>query len=255
MDLLSAVIITFNEEKNISRCLQSLEGIADEIVVVDSGSTDRTKEICKEFGVRFMVHEWPGYTEQKNYANAQASYNFVLSLDADEAISGKLRENILKEKENGLSPGYLLNRMTNYCGHWIRHGAWYPDPQLRLFDRRKGKWVGERIHESFELNDGNAPVKLKGDIHHYSYYTIGEHVAQANRFTTITAEVAHSRGKRAGLLRILFSPVARFLRDYIFKGGFLDGYHGFLVAQISANATFLKYTKLKQLNQQSQKLS
>lgn len=250
MTRISAVVITFNEERNIARCLQSLKGVADEIVVVDSLSTDRTEEICRSFGTNLIKNPWPGYTEQKNYANAQASHDFILSLDADEALSEELRKSILKEKEKGLAPAYEMNRMTNYCGHWIRHGSWYPDRQLRLFNKTKGRWEGEKIHERFVTGEGEKPRRLGGDLLHYSYYTIAEHVDQANRFTTLTAEVAFTKGKRASLPRILLSPVFRFIRDYIFRLGFLDGYHGFLVAQISANATFLKYIKLRQMHHQ-----
>jgi len=251
MTPLSVVIIAFNEERNISRCLESVSEIADEIIVVDSGSTDRTEKMCTDFGAKFIHNYWPGYTEQKNFANAQASNDHILSLDADEAISTLLKYNIRNEKENGFKNGYLMNRMTNYCGKWIKHGAWYPDRQLRLFDRRQGQWEGERIHERFVLRDNSGPVHIEGDMLHYSYYTIEEHVAQANYFTTITAEVAFQKGKNAGFIKIFCSPVIRFLRDYIFRAGFLDGYAGFLIAQISANATFLKYIKIRQLHQKS----
>jgi glycosyltransferase involved in cell wall biosynthesis len=248
---ISVVVITFNEEKNIRRCLESVKDLADEMVVVDSFSTDGTEEICQELGARFIRNEWPGYTEQKNFANQQASNEWVLSLDADEALSEELRETISKIKDAPGLNGYLMNRMTNYCGSWIRHGSWYPDRQLRFFNRNKGKWEGEKIHERFVMNEGEKTGLLKGDLLHYSYYTVEEHVKQANHFTTLTAEVAFSRGKKAPLLKIFFSPIIKFLRDYLFKLGFLDGYAGFLVAQISANATFMKYVKLRELRQNS----
>jgi glycosyltransferase involved in cell wall biosynthesis len=248
MTKISAAIITFNEEKNIERCLKSLEEVADEIIVVDSYSSDKTEAICLEHGVKFIKNKWPGYTEQKNFANNQASFNHILSLDADEALSEELRKNILLEKEKGLSTAYEMNRLTNYCGHWIKHGSWYPDRQLRLFDRTKGQWKGEKIHEKFVLTNGDKPRKLKGNLLHYSYYSIAEHIDQANHFTTITAEVAFAKGKKASLIKIMVNPAFKFVRDFFLKLGFLDGYHGYLVAKISANATFLKYSKLRHLN-------
>lgn len=247
---LSAVIITFNEEKNIARCIESVREIADEILVVDSFSTDSTEKICRSLGVRFVQNPWPGYMEQKNYADSIAANDMILSVDADEALSGKLKESIRKAKAAWNSDGYEMNRLTSYCGHWIRHGSWYPDRKLRLFNRRKGRWAGGRIHEYVELEDGSRVSRLEGDLLHYSYETISDHVRQADHFTNITAEVAFSEGKKAGCFRILCGPVFKFLRDYFFRLGFLDGYYGFVVCQISANATFLKYIKLKRLNQQ-----
>jgi len=247
---LSVVIITFNEERNISRCIGSVNDIADEILVVDSYSTDKTELICEEKNVRFLQNKWEGYIEQKNYANTQAKYDHILSLDADEALSDELKASLLILKQNWNHSGYQMNRMTNYCGKWIRHGSWYPDRQLRLFDRTKGQWGGIKIHEKFEFSAEESIGLIKGDILHYSYYNISDHVRQADHFTNITAEVAHLKGKRSNCIKIIGSPIFKFIRDYIFKLGFLDGYYGFIVCQISANATFLKYIKLKQLNQQ-----
>jgi len=251
MTKISAVIITFNEERNIARCLQSVKDVADEVVVVDSYSTDRTEEICRSFGVVFIQNEWLGYSGQKNYANAQASYDHILSIDADEALSETLREEIIKQKETDLKPAYEMNRMTNYCGHWIRYGSWYPDRQLRLFSRKTGRWDGEKIHEKFRPDDGITPAFLKGDLLHFSYYSIHEHLGQANHFTTLTAEVAFSRGKKAPLFKVLLSPFFRFIRDYFLMAGFLDGYPGFLVARISAFASFLKYSKIRQIHKET----
>lgn len=251
MTKISAVIITFNEERNIARCLQSVKDVADEVVVVDSYSTDRTEEICRSFGVIFMQNEWLGYSGQKNYANAQASHDHILSLDADEALSETLREEIVKEKEKGLKHAYEMNRMTNYCGHWIRYGSWYPDRQLRLFNRTSGRWDGEKIHEKYRPDERIRPEFLKGDILHFSYYSIQEHLDQANHFTTLTAQVAFSRGKTAPLVKVMANPLLRFFRDFFLRAGFLDGYHGFLIARISAFATFLKYIKIRQLHQQT----
>ena len=246
---LSVVIITLNEETNIARCIESVRDVADEILVMDSYSTDRTEDICREMGARFLQNKWEGYSGQKNYANSMAQYDHILSIDADEALSDALRIAILHLKENWKYDGYFMNRMTNYCGKWIRHGSWYPDRKLRLFDRTKGTWRGV-IHENFELEDNKNIGFIWGDLLHYSFYNIAEHVKQANHFTDITAEQAYLKGKGAGILKIFFSPIFKFIRDYFFLGGFLDGYYGFVVAQISANATFLKYVKLKQLYRQ-----
>ena len=245
---LSAVIITKNEERNIGRCIQSLKDVADDILVVDSGSIDRTEEICKEKNVRFHFHEWEGYKEQKNFANSLAKYPFILSIDADEALSDDLRASILGLKENSQADGYEVNRLTNYCGKWIHYSGWYPDRKLRLFNRDKFEWGGEKIHEVvIPIQEDNKISRLQGDLLHYSYYSISEHISQANHFTDLTAELAVEKGKRSGLIKILFSPVFKFIRDYIFKLGFLDGYYGYIICRISAQATFLKYSKIKQI--------
>ena len=166
---LSAVIITYNEERNIQRCLESLNGVVDEIVVVDSYSTDRTEEICASFDTRFIRHRFIGHIEQKNWAILQASSPYVLSLDADEALSDELRASILRVKENWTHDGYNFNRLTNYCGKWIRNTSWYPSKKLRLWDARKGSWGGFNPHDRYYLNRGASRHFLKGDIHHYSY--------------------------------------------------------------------------------------
>lgn len=245
---LSAVIITKNEERNIGRCIRSLKDVADDIVVVDSGSTDRTEDICKKENVRFHFHEWEGYKEQKNFANSLAKHPLILSIDADEALSDELRASILEVKENPQADGYEVNRLTNYCGKWIHNSGWYPDRKLRLFNRDKFEWGGEKIHETvIPLQEHNIISRLHGDLLHYSYYTISEHISQANHFTDLTAELAVEKGKQSGLIKILFSPVFKFIRDYFFKLGFLDGYYGYIICRISSQATFLKYSKIRQI--------
>lgn len=245
---LSVVIITFNEEKNIERCLDSIQGIADDIVVVDSFSTDRTEEICKTKGVRFIQHVFEGHIEQKNYAVTQARFPHVLSLDADEALDEVLKKSILETKQNWKQDGYYMNRLTNYCGKWIYHCGWYPDSKLRLWDSRKGAWGGVNPHDKFMMFDGDKTTSaLKGNILHYSYYTIEDHYKQVNYFTDILAKAQFKEGKKASLLKCWISPMVKFFRDYIFKLGFLDGSAGFTVCRISAYATFLKYKKLRNL--------
>ena len=252
MPQLSVVIITFNEERNIARCIDSVKGIADDIVVVDSFSKDKTKEIAESKGARVVMHEFPGHIEQKNWAVTQAKYPFILSLDADEALSEELQKSILQAKNNKQHDGYTMNRLTNYCGKWVRYCGWYPDTKLRLWDSTKGKWGGINPHDKFEMIKGSSIIHLKGDILHYSYYTLTDHINQVNKFTDISANALFNMGKRASLLKIKLSPLFKFVRDYFLKLGFLDGYTGFVICRISAHAAFLKYAKLRQLNEKKE---
>jgi glycosyltransferase involved in cell wall biosynthesis len=244
---LSVVVITLNEEKNIARCLESVKDIADEIVIVDSFSTDRTEEICQAYKARFIKHEFKGHIEQKNWAIEQATHLHVLSLDADEELSERLKKSILEVKGNWKYDGYYFNRLTNYCGKWIRHTSWYPARKLRLWDKSKGKWGGVNPHDKFKLEKGATKKFLKGDLLHYSYYSINEHVAQINNFSTIVANAYFKDNKRASYFNIVFHPVWRLFRDYVIKLGFLDGFYGLVVSVNSAHETFLKYIKLRNL--------
>jgi glycosyltransferase involved in cell wall biosynthesis len=246
---LSAVIIAFNEERNIGRCLDSLTDVADEIVVVDSGSTDRTKALCDQPAVRFLTHPFDGYVEQKRWAAEQCRYDRLLSLDADESLSPALRAGILAAKNAWDHDGYLCNRLTNYCGSWIRHTDWYPDWHLRLWDRRKGAWAGVNPHDTVKMQPGSSCAKLRGDLYHYSYYTIGQHLKQIDHFTDIMAQEAFARGKRAGLPRMVFNPCWKFFKSYVVRRGFLDGRYGLVIGALSACATFVKYAKLYQLTE------
>ena len=244
----SVAIITFNEERNIERCLQSVQGLADEIVVVDSFSTDKTEAICSHYGVRFIKHAFEGHVEQKNYAVSQCSNNWVLSLDADEALSATLKHSIGIIKQNPNADGYFCNRATHFCGQHIRHCGWYPDPSLRFWNKTKGKWAGNNPHDKYYMNEGSICKHIDGDLLHFSYYSIEEHVEQINKFTSLSAQSKFERGKKSGILMILFAPLIRFVRMYILQRGFLDGIDGFIVCKISAQAVFLKYIKLYSLN-------
>ncbi|MFA8300088.1 MAG: glycosyltransferase family 2 protein [Hyphomicrobiales bacterium] len=251
---LSVVIITLNEEKNIGRCLDAIKDIADDILVVDSYSTDKTEAICKEKGARFIQHPFEGYTEQKNVALDEALYDHVLSLDADEIPSEELLESLKKVKENWDADGYSMNRLTNYCGAWIHHCSWYPDRKLRLVDRKTARWEGHRIHESLNpQKDNYNEVVLKGDLLHYSFYTVEEHHRQVEKFTDIGALADFEKGKRSNHVKMILSPVVKFIRDYFMKLGILDGIPGLRVCWISAGATRKKYVKLWKHQQDAKK--
>lgn len=243
---LSVILITFNEERNIQRCLKSVLSVADEIIIVDSSSTDKTPEICKKFPVRFYNTTWMGYSATKNYANSWATYDYIFSIDADECLSDELVQDILEAKKNGFSGAYKMNRLTNYCGHWIKHTSWYPDTKLRIWNRKNGEWKGE-IHEEIVFTNAPFISHLKGDLFHYSYYSIEEHLAQTHKFTALSAQEMFNNGKKFKLYKMLLSPIARFTKDYIIHAGFLDGSFGFTVSRINAYAAFLKYYKLKKL--------
>ncbi len=245
--LLSAVIITFNEERNIGRCLDSLAGVADEVVVVDSYSTDRTQLICLDKGARFVQHQFEGHIEQKNVALGQASYPYVLSLDADEALSDTLRASILEAKSDWQFDAWAMNRLTNYCGQWIWHSGWYPDRKVRLFDRRLGQWGGMNPHDKVEMQPGCVVGRLKGDLLHYSYYSEQEHYERAGRYAVIAARAMYARGRRGQWWRVLFSPVFKFIRNYFFRLGFLDGRAGWVICRIAAQETYWKYRALMQM--------
>jgi len=244
---ISAVIITFNEERDIKRCLESLVGVADEIVVVDSYSNDRTEEICKTFNVKFIKHRFFGHIEQKNWALLQASSPYILSLDADECLSDELRKSILEVKKEWTHDGYNFNRLDKYCGKWIRHTSWYPNRKLRLWDARKGQWGGINPHDKFKLYEGCSQKHLKGDLLHYSYYSISEHLQQMDKFSTIRSEAFFDLGKRITFFGIIFHSLWRFIKEYVLKTGFLDGYYGYVISVNSAYEVYLKYSKLKGL--------
>ncbi len=248
MPQLSVVIITFNEEKNIKRCLESVRPIADEIVVVDSFSTDRTEEICNEYNVKFIEHKFDGHIEQKNWAAAQAAYDYILSLDADEALSEELSNSIKKVKTTWDSDGYEMNRMTNYCGKWIKHCGWYPDKKLRLWNRTKGNWGGVNPHDKYELQKGSTTKHLKGDLLHYSYYSISDHVNQMQKFTDISARMKYEKGKNISVFMIVIRIFFSFFKKYFIKLGILDGYYGFVISVLFVYTNFLKDIKLRELN-------
>lgn len=246
MPKLSVVIITHNEERNIRRCLDSVKVVADEIVVMDSLSTDNTEKICREYNVNFISRPWQGYSDTKNFANIQAKYDWILSIDADETITEELSKSILSIKNLAEAGFYKYNRLTNYCGKWIKHSGWYPDSKVRLFDRTKAKWTGQ-IHEKLQFDKDVKVYFLRGESLHYSYNTISEHIRKMNSFTDIAAREMFEKDKRCSFCKLIFKTKLKFLSVYFWKLGFLDGYYGFVIAVLSAMSEFVKYSKLRSL--------
>jgi glycosyltransferase involved in cell wall biosynthesis len=240
---ISAVIITLNEERNLNRCLESLEGIADEIIIVDSYSTDRTVQIGAMFGAKIINKNFLGYGAQKQFATDQASNDWVISLDADEAISTDLKKSLLLLKEKGVDyDAYKFSRLNNYCGKWIRHCGWYPDFQTRLFNRKKGSWKLNNVHEYWQLNDLKAEIGLVlGDLLHYTFSTIAEHSRQIEKFASLAAKDAVKKGKKASFWKVWAAPKWYFIQKYFFQLGILDGYYGYVICKLSAHAKWLRY--------------
>ncbi len=240
---ISACVTAGNEERNIRRCLESLTW-CDEIVVVDSFSSDRTVEISREYTDRVYQHEWLGYIGQKNLIREMARYCWILFVDADEEVSDELREEILQEFERGTGPfvGYQFPRRVFYLGKWIYHGDWYPDIKLRLFLKERGRSAGREPHDHVVVD---GPVKtLHGHLNHYTYESIEEHLRTLNRFTTITAQEKHASGIPFRWRDFFVRPPWRFFKGYFLKLGFLDGFRGLLISGISAFGVAMKYAKI-----------
>jgi glycosyltransferase involved in cell wall biosynthesis len=243
---LSACIISFQEADRIGDCLRSL-AFCDEIVVVDSGSTDGTADVARALGARVIVRDWPGFVAQKEFAVRAAAHDWVLCLDSDERLSATLRREIEELRARGFpgASGWTMPRCTSYLGRWIRRGGWYPDRQLRLWDRRRGHWGGNDPHDRVELE---GPVAaLSGDILHDSYRSFADHLRTVDRYTTIMAEGLNARGRRVRAIDLVSHPLARFVRFYVLKLGLLDGWRGFVIASMAAYYGFLKYAKLAAL--------
>ena len=240
---ISATVITLNEEANLPRALSSLS-FCDEILVVDSGSTDRTLELAGRGGARVVQNPWPGFSAQKNFAAEQATYDWVLALDADEEVTDELREQIRALAVG--SPdhlGYAFPRKARYLGCWIKHSGWYPDRKVRLYDRRRARWVGDYVHESVAV-DGSVG-QLDGDLLHYTCDSFSEHIRTLDRYTTLAAQEHAASGLKVGWHHFTLSPAWAFVRSYFFKRGFLDGFHGLLIAHAAAFYVFAKYAKVR----------
>jgi glycosyltransferase involved in cell wall biosynthesis len=206
MGKISVAIITFNEEKNIARCLESIIQVADEIIVVDSYSTDNTQEICLRYNAQFTQHPFEGHVQQKNYAISQCSHDYILSLDADEALDETLQKEIKKIKNQFIADGYKFNRLTNYAGFWVRHCGWYPDTKVRLFKKDKAKWGGDNPHDILIFDNNSKINKISGDLLHYSYDSISDHINQTNKFTSIAAKASFEKGVRSNMFKNHHSP-------------------------------------------------
>ncbi len=240
---LTVTVITFNEAEHIAAALDSVSW-ADEIIVVDSNSTDGTAGIARPKATRVIVRDWPGYSEQKNFAADQASHDWVLSLDADERVTPALANEVrdLLQGEPA-SRGYRVRRVTRYLGRWIRTTDWFPDHQLRLYDRRAGRWSGQRVHESFQLSEGSA-AQLHAELEHYAYRDISHHLKKIDAYTTLIADQWVAEGRRTSALRMAVHPPLAFLRNYVVRAGFRDGGHGLLISVLNSYYVFLKFAKL-----------
>ncbi|HEX8247864.1 MAG TPA: glycosyltransferase family 2 protein [Pyrinomonadaceae bacterium] len=246
---ISAVLIAFNEEKNIRRALESVAW-ADEILVVDSESSDRTREIAESLGAKVVVQKWLGFSKQKQFAAERAANDWIFSLDADEKVSAELTEEILQLKNSlpAAADGYKIPRLSFYMNRPIRGGGWYPDWQLRFFDRRKGRWKDVLIHESVEMSAGARVEKLKGDILHYSVEDAAQHHRMiGERYAPLAARRMFEDGRRTSRPKIFFAGFSAFIQTYFLKLGFLDGFAGFCIARFAAHHAFLKHLLLWQL--------
>jgi glycosyltransferase involved in cell wall biosynthesis len=253
---ITAAIITFNEAENIREACESVSW-ADETLVVDSDSTDATRDIASACGARVIKRAWPGFAAQKQFAVDEASHDWVFSLDADERVSTPLRasiEDLLFSREPPPADGYRISRRSFYMNRWIRGGGWYPDYQLRLFNRQRGRWKGAHIHESFKMEEGARIEILKGDLLHYSVRSVAEHHRMiGERYAPLAARQMHEQGRRASLLKIVTAAPATFTRSFILKGGFRDGLAGFSIAKFAAHHAFLKQLLLWEMQKNSDK--
>lgn len=246
---LSAVIITFNEERNIQRCIESLLPVADEIIVVDSFSTDRTEEICKLYSIKFFQNVFEGHVEQKNIALLKANHDWILSVDADEALSETLQKAIKKSLEAPQFDAFAMNRLTNYCGKWVKYCGWYPDTKVRLVKKNKAHWTGTNPHDKLELKEKSQVCSLQGDLLHYSYYTKEDHFKQIEYFGNISAKELFLKGKNISVFLLYLKVITQFFKSYFVKMGFLDGKTGWHISSRSAYATLRKYQILRKMYQ------
>jgi glycosyltransferase involved in cell wall biosynthesis len=238
-------VITLNEERNLSRALASLQPVADELVIVDAGSVDRTHAIATEYGARLLLRDWTSYSDQKNFAAGSASHEWILSLDADEELSSALQTALLDWKiRKPETAVYEVARRAWYLGEWIRHSGWYPDFQRRLYRRDVAKFSGT-IHEA--LRFAGRPGRLHGDLLHYTVQSFAEHEAKVERYTTLAARQMYAAGKRSWRAAAWLATPWSWLQNFFLRGGFLDGYRGALIAQMAARSVRLKYTKLGKL--------
>lgn len=241
----SVAVITLNEEENLSRCLESVRGLAAEVVVIDSGSTDRTREIAERSGAVFETHAWQGYVAQKNLALQRCTQPWALCLDADEAVSAELAAEIRKLFAAGepRAAGFFVNRLNFYLGAWIRH-AWHPEWRLRLTRRASARWTGSAVHERLEVE--GATARLKGDLLHYPFCSLSDHLQTELKYARMTAETLAAEGRVCRWYQLVFSPWWAFFKVLVFKNGWLDGWRGWMIAGAKWTSTFAKYALLQE---------
>ncbi len=240
---LSATIIARDEQGSIGRAIRSV-AFCDEVLVVDSGSVDRTVEIARGLGAKVVTRGWPGYAAQKNHAAEAAKHDWILSIDADEAVSPRLADSISELRDRRPSrAGYDFPRLARYCGRWIRHSGWYPDRKIRLYRRDLGRWVGDYVHESVELSGPRG--HLDGDLLHYTCDSLQEHRERVELYTDLAAEELRTRGRDVPAWRLALSPLHAFFKAYVLQGGFLDGPQGFTIARMAGRYVYLKYSKAR----------
>jgi len=254
---LTVTVITHNERSHIAAALESVAW-ADEIVVIDSHSTDGTSEIARRYATSVEQRDWLGYGGQKNYAADRASNDWILSIDADERVTSELAAEIQAVMRNGpVAPGYLMTRVAHYLGRWVRSTDWYPDYHLRLYDRRAARWSERRVHESVEVDGvakgGKRLPRLCGELLHYPYRNMSDHLRKIDTYTTLAAQQWQAEGKRATALQAIIYPRLAFFRNYILKAGFRDGQAGLLVSLLNSHYVFLKYAKLLELQREKKK--
>jgi glycosyltransferase involved in cell wall biosynthesis len=254
MEKLTALIITFNEEKNIGRCIDSLLPVADEIVVLDSFSTDNTVAIAAAKGAVVHQQSFAGYKQQKNAILAMAANNYVLSLDADEMLSEELAASIIAAKKQFEYKAYTMNRCNIYCGRYIRRGLWYPDRKLRLFDKRVARWVGYNPHDRVEMNSVFNTQHLKGDIIHFAFDTVAIHRQKNDRVALLVATSMMEAGVKPQPYKIIINPLWSFVNGYFLRLGFLDGYHGLMIAWYTAGQSYHKHSHHRRLYKQNDRI-
>lgn len=245
MNRLTATLITLNEEQNLPCALESLQGLPDEVIVVDSGSADRTCQIALAHGARVLTHAWTNFAEQRNFAAVQATTDWILALDADEELSPELRASLKEWKARPPAvAAYEFSRKARYLGAWIRHSGWYPDRKTRLYRRDLGRFSGV-AHDSLQVQ---GPVeRLRGDLYHHAFQTFAQHTAKVNSYSTVAAHELYAAGRRSWLPALLLATPWAFFRRFFLQAGFLDGYRGWLIARMGAKYVFLKYRKLGRL--------
>lgn len=238
---ITGTIITHNEQSRIAEAVASLS-CCDEVLVVDSGSTDRTREIAERCGARVVVRDWDGYSRQKNFAAGEAQHDWILSIDADERLSAELASEIAQWKHSGSGAGGSMPRRVFYLGAWIRHSGWYPDRKLRLYNRRSGRWTGDFVHEALEVEGTITP--FKGDLLHFPYRDWQDHLRRIDRYTELAAKAARADGKRGSIVKLLLTPVLTFLKAFVLRAGFLDGWRGALIAVAGARYVFQRELRI-----------